>query len=444
MPRVSSWNCTERKGPTVNFEIKSDWVDTACSTDTVMRHTMARLTIKVQGQSVTAVQNLDTHRYRDSIIVPLFAIADWLVDNWWHLFHEPADTRNRREDFAERHNMAFASNGFLLPKLSFASYSDLVHVVATPWEPEHGRISFIKSLDAYVARKELQSEFKRLIERVVMRLEKQNVQSEEVSSLSETWTAIQGLDSKEREFCRVAALFGMDPFDVDDDVAAEMTRFWDRFEPSIREDALAVADARSLQELGDWIESAIGKLSSRKVNGFWHEFRDSMPRRRRRQLPWTQGYELARAVRKTLDLANEPFDFSTVECPVYYDELKFKRHPFERHIDGVVAAGQPACIAMPQRLESNRRFLQARTLGDFLRPGKWQFGILNSLNNERQAFTRAFAAELLAPASALEPYFGSPPDDEEVVGLSRRFKVSPMVISHQIENHRSQGYQPFQ
>lgn len=426
----------------MNFEIKSEWVDTACSTDTVMRHTMARLTIKVQGQSVTAVQNLETHRYRDSIIVPLFAVADWLVDNWWHLFHEPADTRNRKENFAERHNMAFASNGFLLPKLSFASYSDRVHVVATPWESEHGRISFIKSLDAYITRKELQSEFKRLIERVVMRLEKQNVQSEEVSSLSETWTAIQGLDSREREFCRAAAILGIDPFDIDDDVAANLTRFWKRFEPSISEEALAVADAHSLEELGDWIESAIGKLASKQYNGFWQEFRDSMPRSSGRKLPWTEGYDFARAVRRELNFTDEPFEFDSGACPVHYGEFKFKHRPVARHIDGVAAAGHPACIAMPQKYKSNKRFLQARALGDFLRPRKSQFGILNSLNNARQAFTRAFAAELLAPAKALEPYFGSPPSAEEIEDLSRRFKVSPMVISHQIGNHRSRGHQP--
>ena len=406
-----------------------------------MRQTMARLTIKVLDESVTAVQDLDTHRYRGSIIVPLFVVADWLVDNWWHLFNEPADTRNRKENFAERHDLAFASNGFLLPRLSFAPYSDLVHVVATPWKPEYGRISFIKGIDAFIARKELQSEFKRLIERVLKRLEKFNFQSEEVSSLFETWTAIQGLDSKEREFCRAAAILGIDPFDVDDDVAAKLTRFWNRFEPSIREEALAVADARSLQELGDWIESAIGELSSKQRNGFWQEFRDSMPRRHGRKLPWTEGYALARAVRKKLNVADKPFEFDSGECHVHYRELKLKHRPVDRHIDGVTAAGHPACIAMPQRFKNGMRFLQARALGDFLRPRRSQFGILNSLNNERQAFTRAFAAELLAPASALEPYFGSPLGAEEVEDLSRRFKVSPMVIMHQIENNRSRVHQ---
>lgn len=400
-----------------------------------MGRTMAKLVIEVDGTPVTTVKDLETGRYRKAIIVPLFAVADWLVDNWWYLFHEPAGIKNQKEYFSERHDLAFAGNGFLLPRLSFAPYSDQIHVVAERSAPKHGTISFVESIDAYIDRKELQGEFHKLVEAVIARIRKSNVESTDTYGMSVTWDAIHDLDGKELEFCHAAALCGIDPFDVDDRVAAEITHFWKRIDPSIREDALAVADTHSLRELGDWIESAVGQISSNAPGSFWGELRDGMPPVRNQRRPWTQGYELAQTVRKELGITDGPFEFKSAgESAVSYSEREFAG----RHIDGVVAAAYPACVAVPQRYESNKRFLQARALGDFLIRDSSQLGILNSLNNKRQAFTRAFAAELLAPAEALKSRFDGFPSDEEIERLSEDFNVSSMVITHQLENYESQ------
>ena len=63
-------------------------------------------------------------------------------------------------------------------------------------------------------------------------------------------------------------------------------------------------------------------------------------------------------------------------------------------------------------------------------------GILASMETARQARSRTFAAELLAPAASLRPRLAERGATEDVVcALGQEFDVSPWVIHHQIRNH---------
>ena len=426
----------------MNFVVRHDWVEAEHSADVVMQCTMARVSIEVKGRPVTGVWDLRNRCYRTTIIVPLFVIADWVVNNWWHLFHEPADTKNQKERFEERHNLAYAGDGFLLPMLNIAPSSERIHVKVERWRPKHGAIEFVEGVDAYLEPRELRSELAKLVDAVIRRLGKLDKQFEDARRLSDTWHAINNLDAGEHEFSRAAAMFGIDPFDVDDRVAGEIATFWQRVEPSIREDALATADPHSLNSLSDWLGKAVDQLSSsnsRSSDRFWMRSRERI----RKELsgirpfhPWEHGYKLARSVRSELGIGDEePFEFEHEgERALHCTERTAPASRFE----GLVADTHPSCITARRSHETSRRFLKARALGDYMSLTEQKFGILNSLNTDRQALTRAFAAELLAPADSLPPRSGTPgADDEDIERLSRKFKVSPMVISHQIRNRES-------
>ena len=106
-----------------------------------------------------------------------------------------------------------------------------------------------------------------------------------------------------------------------------------------------------------------------------------------------------------------------------------------RRLQGLVAANTPACVTIPKG-EFGKRFLLARSLGDYMgrpQPGP---GILSSLLTDRQAQSRAFAAEFLAPAESLRARLGGGfPDEERIDDLGQEFGVSGEVIRRQIENH---------
>ena len=414
----------------MSFRLRYGWVDSGASPDVVARRTMARLSIEANGRTLTAVQDRGNGRYRKQIVAPLFFVADWFVDNWWYLFNEPADTQQQRPGFDERHNLACAGNGFLLPQLVFAPSSGRIHVNAKRWEPAHASIAFVEEVDTYVEAEEFRSELERLIGYVVRRVSGLGDNSD-VRRLSESWGAIAALDPEEREFCRVAAMCGIDPFDVEDDVAGAIAAFWDRADPSIRDEALAAADACSLPQLGRWLETAAEDLSSAGRENRWNEIRDCMPASRPQE-PWRQGYELARAVRGALEIGQRPFQFET-EGPlgIFHRECASP----SRRIEGLVASGTPACVTAPRNYSSSRRFLIARALGDFISREEPRLGLLGSLHNDRQARSRAFAAEFLAPAEVLHRRWAeSDAGDETIEDLGREFDVSSRVVLHQIEN----------
>ena len=274
----------------MSFSLKFNRIDSGPSPDAVMRHTMARLSIEVSGKSLTAVWDRQSRRYRKQIVVPLFPVANWLVENWWFLWHEPADTQKPRPGFEERHNLAFAGDGFLLPRLTIAPSSERIHVVARRWEPAHASISFVEAVDTYVEAEDLRREFQRLIDFVLNRLKSLN-DGEDASQLSEAWAAINELDPEEQEFSRAAAMCGIDPSQVEDSVSEAIVAFWERTEPSIREEALAAADARQIPQLGDWLADAADGLASAGNENRWNEIRDRVPESRALE-PWKQGYEL--------------------------------------------------------------------------------------------------------------------------------------------------------
>ena len=61
--------------------------------------------------------------------------------------------------------------------------------------------------------------------------------------------------------------------------------------------------------------------------------------------------------------------------------------------------------------------------------------LLTRANDWQQSASRAFAAELLAPAAALSGRLANACAWDQQGQLADEFQVSPMVIAHQIENH---------
>ncbi len=412
----------------MSVRFRFDWIDAGPSRDERARLTMAALAIEADGAFVTAAIDRESRIYRDHVVVPLFGVAEWLVGNWWHLLYEIEDTRERKPGFEFRHDLAFAGDGFILPSLFMAPASEKVHIRWRRYKPRYARIEFVEEGETSVGREELETQFRILVDAVLERLHGGGVSP---TPLDRDWTAMNALDADEREFGRAAALLGIDPFDVPDSLAKAMVALWESADPFVREDALATADADSLSCTGDWLAAAFKKVESAKSGGGWSDIR-----RRCAPVPggppWEQGYELARRVRRRLDAGDDRFNFDP-EGPLALRPA-VTRPPSPR-IQGLVAPNVPACVAAP-RGEAGSRFLMARALGDYVGRAAPGASILSSLATDRQARSRAFAAEFLAPAASLRRRLGGEPADmEKVDDLGREFGVSSLVIRRQIENH---------
>ena len=148
--------------------------------------------------------------------------------------------------------------------------------------------------------------------------------------------------------------------------------------------------------------------------------------------PWQRGNDLAGAVRRMLGSGDGRFDFAaTGSLSLHRSETQ----PPSARVQGLAAADAPAYV-VAARGETGQRFLAARALGDYLDRSWPGPAILSSLATNRQAQSRAFAAEFLAPAESLRQRLnGGAVEPERVDELGAEFGVSSHVIRHQIENH---------
>ena len=401
---------------------------------------MAELSIEAGNATVTAVLDRRNRSYRDHVIVPLYHVAEWLVTNWWHIWYEVADTREQRPDFEFRHNLAFAGDGFVLPNLHLVPESGRMHLRWTRCKPRHARIEFVDESETIVEQPQLEQQLRTIVEAVLERIRGVSGDDSAVRTLEDAWDAVNGLDPEEQEFSRSAALLGVDPHDVPDAVAAAIISFWDRVDLSIREDALASASEESLAAVSQWLNRTFEVLANSESGSDWNPLRQTLSARTT-GAPWTQGYELARCARSELGVGEERFEFDvTGAFALRHSEQK----PPSTRIHGLVAADAPTCVTAP-RGESGKRFLLARALGDYLARTEPRAGILSSLATDRQAQSRAFAAEFLAPAASLRAALGdaSLVEPEQVDDLGRRFGVAGEVIRRQIENHILAVVAPF-
>ena len=417
----------------MSVRFRFGWVDAGPSPDILAESTMATLSVEAGNTTVTSVLDRGNRIYSNEVVVPLFGVAEWLVTNWWHIWYEIEDTGEQRPEFASRHNLAFAADGFVLPSLTITAVSGRMQLRWVPYKPQHARIEFVDEGLETVARDELDTELRNLIDAVIERLHGRPDTAPAADNLAQVWNAVNGLDADELEFSRAAALLGLDPFDVQDDVADGIVAFWARTEPSLREDALATAsEYAQLPWLAAWFDGVLPALEAEEHDNDWAHVRRALPPPSLAFEPWTRGYTLARTARERIGADGGRFDFprrGRMAIPHQPSQ------PPSTRIHGLVAAETPACITVP-RGQSGTRFLIARALGDFLGRSTPGPGLLSSLSTDRQAQSRAFAAEFLAPAEALRQRLaGNDLEPERADDLAEEFGVSSQLIRHQVRNH---------
>lgn len=419
----------------MSIRFRFNWVDAGPSPDVLARSTMAALSIRTADATVTAVLDRRNRIYSDEVVVPLFGVAEWLVTNWWHIWHEVGDARETPA-FESRHNLAFAGDGFVLPSLNIAPTSAFgrMQLRWTRYKPRHAPIEFVDEGRQSVEREALEPEFRNLVDAVLERVHGDPEASSAAEGLDRAWNAVNDLDAGEREFSRGAALLGIDPFDVPDDVADDLVAFWERADPALREDALAIAGEDSLRRVADWLDETLETVAAERRQNDWSTIRRELPPPAGAE-PWERGHALARAARDRIGVNGGRFDFAP-EGPLAIPHRETR--PPSTRIHGIVGAETPACRTAPRGIPGTR-FLVARALGDYLGRSAASAagpGLLSSLTTERQAQSRAFAAEFLAPAASLRQRIdGDSLEVERIDDLGREFGVSSELIRRQIRNH---------
>ncbi|MCK9925104.1 hypothetical protein MXD61_25090 [Frankia sp. AgPm24] len=383
------------------LDLRIEWQNSPGIRAPELAATWARYELWIDNTCVTEAERKGCDFGR-SAYGSLYPLAEWIATNWWLLQEHvrPSAARTETWDWSNLarhpwlrwHNMRGAGDGMAWPNLTLVP------------------------------------------EGAVTRL---------------AWFA----DEDEREFCRVAARLGLDPYSVDEETAASLLEIVPAIPDDLRSDFLDNSDSDALNLAAEWIKRASEAASSAAGESEMSlvSLRSEIapvpggaspdgPRRR----PWNAGYVLARTVRQTLGtVPTAPFDISR------WVGAKALLGP-AGGLQGLAAVQDDRCglaLSNPPRLPGAvggldsashyQAFRQAKALGlTLLRPERQAY-LLSSVHVGDDQVAEAFATELLAPAEgirrALDELDGHD-EDAALDAVAAYFGVSALTIRHQVDN----------
>ena len=424
------------------FRLDTEWLDGEGVNGAELSATFASLRIDVGGRPVTEIIDRRARTTRESVYVPLYPLAEWLVTNWWFLAYESENpTKSGEPGFARRHALGASTEGYAFPNLTVTSSGAHARLAwgsnPSPWT----KIEFLNRDSAVVDRAEFLEVCADLIDRVVRRLVAFDIHD---TFLQKEWVGIRAADADESSFCEVAAGLGWDPYDLGEEQQQQVLRLADEL-GELRSEAVPIIGTTDPLQDAERILSAVQTARSNRLHlDRLKPFAESAGKGQLHGSPWELGYDLARQARRALDLDGHPIRTLDDLAEALGEDggaLKQVFRPLAtlrdlQLIDGVVAGGEQESYGFGLRRagESSQRFIFCRALGEAIT--SHTDALVTRGDTERQQRNRAFAAEFLAPSSGLRgrvSHWVVGPD--EVDDLAEEYGVSPYVIRHQVGNH---------
>lgn len=438
------------------LQFKWDWHPVDGVRAQELRATWARLEIWADGDCITLVEDRESSSSRRSVFLPLYPLAEWVAFNWRALL---ADTRpagylsklraygDRLFDVAtkarfERHSLRHAGDGFLWPNLLVLPQGDTVRLIwkaDSTTDPDRP-VRYLTTGDCTTSADHVKQCLGHLVESVITRLDELQISG---TALQEEWEAIQSADESEVAYCMAAARLGLDPYADAAEHEAEILRAAEVLEEDLLKDFLEAVEPSRITENLDWVTKTLQDIKQLSTGtGRIHKVRVDVRRvageievASRCIRPWEIGWEQARIVRRVLSVSEESkfrLDdlLASVERSSPTQQLQAVGTGQTKSSDPLVAVGRA------QR-SSTRRFTLARALWHVLW-GESNSFLVTSAYTDRQKIERAFAAELLAPASGiaaqLDDFSSAAIDDDRVEELASTYDVSSILIARQIQN----------
>lgn len=425
-----------------NLRFDFNWQDPGGARGEELRATWASLSIWIDEDPVTELQDRRTRAVRTSIFLPLFPLAEWLADNWWFLKAEVArpDTTGRRE-FDRRHNLRWAREGYVLPSLRFVTLGEDVEAEWQSLEITDAKIRFLASGRAVLPGSVFEATLSDFVNAVVTRLDDMGLSR---TTLHDQWLAIQNPDADEQEFCHAAARLGIDPYAIDDQLEAKILDVSSRIRPELLNDFLSLASVDQLATQESELASAAEAIAS-DTDGIDAIIgvRSRAPSLMGGANPWESGYRFAEALRANLNGGTwKSRSLHDLAGHLGIDQLDHCLLPEQggcRFFDALTGMNQrrnPKFLIEKKRKDS-RQFAFCRALFEHLTSPPDRFAVVSGLRTDRQQMNRAFAAEFLAPHRMLRSDLsGTVIGEDEIEDLATDYGVSTFVVRHQIENHQ--------
>ena len=398
------------------------------------RATMCDLRIEVAGSNACSFWDDRDGSHYEWVRVAAVYLAEGIASDWWAIF----GGRDRR------HSILPYRTGYILPCLSFSCDGSHFEVFGDALHCENPGLRFWPVGSELLSRADAETELAGFVQQVINLLHTGGVREAEVEL---QWSLVSASRNhpEERAFCEAAGALGVDPYRIDDADAA----FIESAGQLLEDDALIdyLAGARNLsRERRAFQTTALSGVLASKSNTYFlpglsevcDEVDDSRRIRRPAERPWAVGYRCAGAFREALGLTGEDDIGGVSGLVTRLGNSGFERAPGLAGLSAVVNRSGGFYVYLrdgkyPDGPSDNFSFYRA--VGDAVCFPKGKASVVNGLQvAERQAMTRAFAAEALAPVErVLDMREGGWTTEQ----IGDALAVSTELVERQVENrHR--------
>jgi hypothetical protein len=347
--------------------------------------------------------------------------------------------------WVQRHNLLAGRSGFALPDLTIYYDGGLVTVRSVPdpfFSDSAYPVRFVGDVEVRLHPDDFDTGLRNLVEAVVERVRELAGENLEAREFLDNWEAVKESVRSEPVICSTAAAMGLDPYDpaeMTDEVIGLLEGLLASLSSSFRQDLAEATTKDSLYADLLWTQKA-AKLAAvdlkRQIGSDEDASLATLP-------AYEAGYERAREFRKAFGPPQENDLEGYLRDHVGWGVIADAPPPVDsvaKRINALIGVGdggkRQLVPAAGDHAEENLRFLAGRALFFSSPINESQAPrLLTRATSWPQRASRAFAAELLAPASELSRLVDRDVTYRQVDDLAHRFGVSPMVIHHQLENH---------
>jgi hypothetical protein len=361
--------------------------------------------------------------------VDLNEICTNLLVNWWRILYRRADPhkmfplQRKTEEGESQAILLMKSIGrielFVRAVSGEEDLWDLPHLSLTV--DEFTKLVFAELVRPLVRYLRAAKRFDRPIESMLNR-------TEEVLS-----------DPKDLTFWKSAGALGLTYRNITDASAGNVTALVDAIsDEDARLDFASAIDPEQLRQSLKWVSDEIAKKASMNSLPRLVNLREKGQTMLSGAEPWRVGKDRARQARVQIGLApDKPVGGLTGIARLFGGDDKFTSSSAgEETLRGFqgFANNMPVVVIKDEGPRSTA-FLMSRAVGDYLVHGSYGAPIAD-IYSDRQAIGRAFAAEFMAPASAVVHMI----DDEQqsAATVANHYGVERHVINHQYENSVAQ------
>jgi hypothetical protein len=398
--------------------------------------TLASLRMEAAAENgrvcLTEVFDSISRTVRPHINVSAYALARWLLLNWWRLRWEPA---RRSDDWLFAHSLAAIGEGYAWPPVVISSDGEFVQVQSSAESAcDVAAIRYLTEAEVDIPAADFERGVEHFVEQVLSRLTACRRADRDLRDLYEE-LAEERSNRKLAGTCRLQARAGFDPGEAPRGWQEEM----DELRRAVGPEAIGEL-AATLPMLRDGLRTVRNGMNSlmQSPHEIDLEWLKAPARGVRGELPWQRGARLAVWVRQQLGLKSGPFaNARLAECIGAEMPMPFSGRCALHGAFRIDKSGKTR-IAVPSDRVENQRFHLARVMaGALLASADDHLLAVTDAGTAMQKCERSFAQELLCPWDDLDTFTNEHGLGEDAIAdAADYFQVSEWTILSALVNKR--------